>query len=188
MNYLITNPACPYCYANVMMMEKELKNLDDNDLYLLPYTLTPDVQEYDDKLYQTTKDNFENNVLEELSKYDIKQPKFYLKENIGSSKLVFMTYYYLREYNLGLKFYHEITKLFYLDDFNYSNINNLTNIIEKLGLNKDDYLNKINNYEAIYLDELNKVDDYEIESVPAYIIDNEIYYGINKPINILKNK
>ena len=190
MYYLVTNPACPYCYGNDRIIERELPNLNDNDIMLLPYTLTADIQEFDNKLYETYKNSFINETIPYLKTLNITLPSFYKKENISPSRLVFITYYYLREKNLGLKFYHEITKRFFQTDFNYGNIDEIAAIVSELGLNKEVYLAALNNplYEQQYLDNLQQIDELDIESVPAYIIDNEILLGIFKGIAKIKEQ
>ncbi|MDL2211306.1 DsbA family protein [Erysipelotrichaceae bacterium OttesenSCG-928-M19] len=190
MNYLITNPFCPYCYGNDRVLERELPNLTDEDLMLLPYTLTPDVQEFDDRLYNGYLKAFNNDTLPYLETLDIPLPKYYKKENISPSKLVFITYYYLREKKLGLKFYHEVTREFFQNDLNYSDIEQLSKIVENLGIKKEDYLQALENpiYEQQYLNNLEDIDDMDIESVPSYIIDDEILVGIKKGITKIKSQ
>lgn len=188
MNYLVTNPFCPYCYGNDRTLEKELPDLNDDDIMLLPYTMTPDLQEFDDKLYDGYRKSFENEALPYLKKIEVPLPKFYKKENISPSRLVFITYYFLRDYNLGLQFYHEITKKFYQEDFNYSNVDNLSKLVEDLGVNKKEYLKALDNpvYEQEYEDNLEQVDEFDLESVPAYIIDDELLMGVRKGVEKIK--
>lgn len=188
MIYLVSNPFCPYCYGNDRTLEKELPNLDDNDITILPMNLTPDMQEFDDKMYETYRNMFEKEATSYLNSIGLYDAKYYKKENIVPSKNVFLTYYFLREHNLGLKFYHEVTKRFYESDFNYNDIDSLSAIVVSYGVDKEEYLEAIIDpqYETMYLENMSLVDDADIDTVPTYVIDNEVYGGIKKAIAKIK--
>ncbi|MEG0283257.1 MAG: hypothetical protein RR601_00510, partial [Erysipelotrichales bacterium] len=136
---LITNPFCPYCYGNDRTLEKEIPTLSDEDIMLMPMDLTPDVQEFDDKLYARYHKMFNDEALPYLHKKGLMNAKYYKQENIAPSKLVFLSYYVLREFNKGLDFYHEVTKRFYETDFYYGDKENLAKIVEFLGVDKEVY-------------------------------------------------
>ncbi|MEG0364462.1 MAG: DsbA family protein [Erysipelotrichales bacterium] len=187
---LITNPFCPYCYGNDRTLEKEIPTLSDEDIMLMPMDLTPDVQEFDDKLYARYHKMFNDEALPYLHKKGLMNAKYYKQENIAPSKLVFLSYYVLREFNKGLDFYHEVTKRFYETDFYYGDKENLAKIVEFLGVDKEVYFKMLEDkkFESMFEEYQDLVEDSMIDTVPCYVIDGEVYFSITKGVAELKNR
>ncbi|MEG0686969.1 MAG: DsbA family protein [Erysipelotrichales bacterium] len=185
---LITNPFCPYCYGNDRTLEKEIPNLSDEDIMLMPMDLTPDVQEFDDKLYDRYHKIFDNEAIPYLHKKGLMSAKYYKQENIAPSKLVFLSYYVLRDFNKGIQFYHEVTKRFYEGDFNYGKKENLAQIVVELGVDKDEYYKMLEDkkYELLFEEYQDLVEDSMIDTVPCYVIDGEVFFSITDGIKELK--
>lgn len=183
---LITNPLCPYCYANDRVLEKIAPNLDDHDIFIMPYEIHS--KEEDINYYKQLKKSF-SDILDDLKTFDIELPKLYKSENISSSDLIYNTYYYLREFNLGLKFYLEATKRFYQSSLNYNDLDQLGDIVEELGHSKLQYLRSIKSqaYEIMRKENLAIVKQKEIEGAPTFLFEDEII-PLQKAWNTLKEK
>lgn len=188
MIYLAVSPFCPYCYANDRLLEQKVPTLDDKDIMLIPHLLTPDLVDYDEKLYESAIKSYEKNALPYLQKLGLNNTKPYKYENVHTSKNVFLSYYYLREFNLGLPFYHEVTKAFWESDFDFSDIDLLATIIAKFDLNIDDYKQHFDDlaYQEMYDQYVEMHDDYDVETVPTYIFEDEMIAGAGSAIDKVK--
>lgn len=183
---LITNPLSPYCYANDRVLEKIAPTLDDHDIFIMPYEIHPNDEEV--TYYQQLKESFPD-ILDDLKSYEIDLPKLYKSENISSSDLVYNTYYYLREFNLGLKFYQEVTKRFFQSSLNYNNLDQLGDIIEELGHSKLQYLRSIKSqaYEIMRTENLMIIKEKEIEGAPTFMLEDKII-SLQKAWDTLEQK
>ncbi|WP_423363646.1 DsbA family protein [Mycoplasma sp. P36-A1] len=188
MIYLAVSPFCPYCYANDRILEQEIPTLDDNDITIIPHLLTPDLVDYDEILYNSAISAYKKHALPYLEKKNLFNSKPYKYENVLTSKLVFLSYYYLREFNLGLQFYHEVTRRFWESDFNFGILENLALIVKDFGLNVDDY--KIHYDDLAYQEQYDKYlqmhDDYDVDTVPTYIFEDEMIAGAGSAIKKVK--
>ena len=189
MFYLVTNPFCPYCYINDRELEKEFLELNDLDILLLPMNLEPDLNKFNLELYHHYKISFENELLPYFKKQNY-QAKYFRYECVGSSKLVFLTYYFLREFSLGLKFYQEISRKFYETNFDYSDVANLLPIVTSYGISQKNYLDALKDerFEKIYNENLEFVEKLNFEVVPSYYIDKTIYKDYQKAFELLRLK
>lgn len=187
MNYLATNPFCPYCYVNDRVFEDNLPDFDDSKLMLIPMLLANEAT-FSKSEYLFYQERFEKDTLLYAKQMNQTKLKFFKLENVGPSKLVFKSYYYLRQYGLGLKFYHEVSRRFYESDFNFSEIEQLATIVKLLNGDVAAYYQAMQDekYEDLYIDYLKMTDDYNIQVVPSYYIEGNVYSDIIKSISFLK--
>lgn len=191
MNYLVTNPFWPYCYGNERILERELPNLSDNDIEIMPMLLTPDVQDFDQETYDFYKENFEKKTIPYLKTLDIDLPVFPDKEKIGKSYNLFCIYEALKKEGLGYKFYSTAARKFFMNELNLNDSNELIKIATDLGANKNLVTSAIDNYDYIKIlnEKLSIVDNtYHIQSVPSYVVNNQVYPGIQIGIQKIKEQ
>lgn len=183
--------ACPFCYLGACLMNRLKEDGIDYEVEWIPFELDPNAPLEGSDLYKVYPENYINSSIKMLSnrgkeyniEYNNKNGKF-------NTKRAHMGGYYAKEQGKYDEYLMAMFKAYFTDSINIAHKEEINKVAASIGLNTEEMNQAIDSGKYTKLYEKAKMDaqEYKIQSVPSFIINEKAKMSGIRDYNLFKEE
>lgn len=172
---IFSDYACPFCYLGACLMNKLREDGIEYEVEWIPFELDPNAPLEGSDLYKIYSEDYVNSSLKMLSnmgkEYGI---EFNNKNGKYNTLRAHLGGYYAKEKGKYEEYLMAMFKAYFADGINLGHKDEVNKIAENIGLDIDEMNKAIDSgkYTEAYETAKKQAQEYKIQSVPAFIIDD----------------
>lgn len=172
---IFSDYACPFCYPGACLMNKLREDGIEYEVEWIPFELDPNAPLEGSDLYKIYSEDYVNSSLNMLSnmgkEYGI---EFNNKNGKYNTLRAHLGGYYAKEKGKYEEYLMAMFKAYFADGINLGHKDEVNKIAENIGLDIDEMNKAIDSgkYTEAYETAKKQAQEYKIQSVPAFIIDD----------------
>ncbi len=172
---IFSDYACPFCYLGACLMNKLREDGIEYEVEWIPFELDPNAPLEGSDLYKIYSEDYVNSSLNMLSnmgkEYGI---EFNNKNGKYNTLRAHLGGYYAKEKGKYEEYLMAMFKAYFADGINLGHKDEVNKIAENIGLDIDEMNKAIDSgkYTEAYETAKKQAQEYKIQSVPAFIIDD----------------
>lgn len=172
---IFSDYACPFCYLGACLMNKLREDGIEYEVEWIPFELDPNAPLEGSDLYKIYSEDYVNSSLNMLSnmgkEYGI---EFNNKNGKYNTLRAHLGGYYAKEKGKYEEYLMAMFKAYFADGINLGHKDEVNKIAENIGLDIDEINKAIDSgkYTEAYETAKKQAQEYKIQSVPAFIIDD----------------